>query len=317
MRVVIIGGSGHIGSYLTPRLVEAGHTVLSVSRGRRQPYIDHNAWRKVERVTIDRASEESAGTFGARIRDLQPDCVIDLTAYTLESTVQLVEALRGRVQQFLHCGTIWVHGPATEVPTTEEHPRNPISEYGIRKAAIETYLLGEARSRQFPAVILHPGHLVGAGWIPLNPAANFNLAVFAGLAAFGEIALPNLGRETLHHVHADDVAQAFVRAMGNWSNARGESFHVVSPAAISLADYAEAVCRWFERPPRIRFVPWEEWRSLVSEKDANIAWDHIARSPNCSIRKAQRLLDYQPQYTSLEAIRESLTWLVAHGMIQA
>ena len=32
MRVVIIGGSGHIGSYLTPRLVNGGHTVVNVSR---------------------------------------------------------------------------------------------------------------------------------------------------------------------------------------------------------------------------------------------------------------------------------------------
>ena len=37
-------------------------------------------------VIIDRATEESAGRFGSRIRDLLPDCVIDLTSYTLEGT---------------------------------------------------------------------------------------------------------------------------------------------------------------------------------------------------------------------------------------
>ena len=317
IRVVVIGGSGHIGSYLTPRLVDAGHTVLCVSRGQRQPYVEHGAWRKVERVTVDRLSEESAGTFGSRIRRLEPDCVIDLTSYTVESTVQLVEALKGRVRQFLHCGTIWVHGPSVEVPVTEEQPRRPISEYGIRKAAIETYLLHEARCRNFPAAVLHPGHLVGAGWIPLNPAANFNPAVFAGLIAGREVALPNLGRETLHHVHADDVAQAFEKALANWSSACGQNFHVVSPAAVSLAGYAETVSGWFGREPRIRFLPWEEWRASVSQKDADVTWDHIARSPHCSIRKAQRLLDYQPRYSSLQAVRESLTWLIAHGVIQA
>jgi nucleoside-diphosphate-sugar epimerase len=317
MRIVVIGGSGHIGSYLTPRLVEAGHTVLCVSRGQRQPYVEHGAWAKVERVAIDRTAEEPGGTFGTRIRALEPDCAIDLTAYTLESTVQLVEALRGHIQQFLHCGTIWVHGPSVEVPVTEEQPRKPISDYGVRKAAIESYLLDEARHRHFPTAVLHPGHLVGTGWMPLNPAANFNPAVFADLAAGREIALPNLGRETLHHVHADDVAQAFVKAMTNWSNACGESFHVVSPAAVSLAGYAEAVSHWFGHEPRIRFMPWEEWRSSVSEKDAKITWDHIARSPCCSIRKAQCLLDYQPRYSSLEAVRESLMWLIARGAIQA
>lgn len=317
MRVAVIGGTGHIGSYLTPRLAEAGHTVLCVSRGQRQPYLPHPAWKKVCHVKLDRAAEEAAGRFGEKIRELEADSIIDLTAYTLESTQQLVEAVRGRIQQFLHCGTIWVHGPAIEVPVTEEQERNPISEYGVRKAAIEQYLLREARRGGFPATVLHPGHLVGTGWIPLNPAANFNPAVFADLAAGREIALPNLGRETVHHVHADDVAQAFLRAMASWTNACGESFHVVSPAAVSLAGYAESVAGWFGREARIRFLPWEEWRSSVADRDAKVAWDHIARSPNCSIRKAQRLLDYQPRYRSLEAVRESLTFLVANGVIQA
>jgi nucleoside-diphosphate-sugar epimerase len=317
MRVVIIGGSGHIGSYLTPRLIESGHSVLCVSRGQKQPYIAHGAWKKVEAVVLDRAAEEAGGTFGSKIRDLEPDCVIDLTAYTRESTQQLVEALRGRVQQFLHCGTIWVHGPGIEVPITEDQPRRPISDYGVRKVEIEAYLLAEARRHRFPATVLHPGHLVGTGWIPLNPAANFNPSVFADLAAGREVRLPNLGRETLHHVHADDVAQAFVQAMNHWSAAVGECFHVVSPAAVSMADYAESAAEWFGQQARIRFLPWEEWRSTVPEKDAKVTWDHIARSPNCSIRKAERLLDYRPRYRSLEAVHESLAWLATNGVIEA
>jgi nucleoside-diphosphate-sugar epimerase len=317
MRVVIIGGSGHIGSYLTPRLIESGHSVFCVTRGQRQPYVAHSAWKRVAAVVLDRAAEEAAGTFGSKIRDLGPDCVIDLTAYTRESTQQLVEALRGRVQQFLHCGTIWVHGPGVELPVTEDQPRRPISDYGVRKAEIEAYLLGEARRHRFPATVLHPGHLVGTGWIPLNPAANFNPAVFADLAAGREVRLPNLGRETLHHVHADDVAQAFVQAMSHWSAAVGECFHVVSPAAVSMAGYAESVAEWFGQQARIRFLPWDEWRSTIPEKDAKVTWDHIARSPNCSIRKAERLLDYQPRSRSLEAVRESLAWLVANGVIEA
>ncbi len=103
------------------------------------------------------------------------------------------------------------------------------------------------------------------------------------LAQGNEIALPNFGRETLHHVHAEDVAQAFVQAMQHWSSAVGESFHVVSPAAVTMIGYAEAVARWYGNPARVRFLPWEEWRKSVTEKEAQITWDHIARSPNCSI----------------------------------
>ena len=315
MRVVIIGGSGHVGTYLVPRLAAAGHQVVAVSRNRREPYQPHPAWVSVERHTIDRAAAEAAGTFGAQIRKLEPDAVIDMICFTLDSARHLVEALRGSVAHFVHCGTIWVHGPSAVVPTTEDQPRAPFGEYGNQKAAIEAYLLDEARRNGFPATVLHPGHIVGPGWAPLNPAGHFNPATFTKLASGAELTLPNLGLETVHHVHADDVAQAFERALTHRSAAVGESFHVVSAAALTLRGYAEAVAAWFGRPARLKFLSWPEWRATVAEAEANATWDHIAHSPNCSIAKAERLLEYRPRYTSLQALYEAVQWLIKDGQV--
>jgi nucleoside-diphosphate-sugar epimerase len=316
MRVVIIGGSGHVGSYLVPRLVAAGHEVVAVSRGHRDPYQAHTAWTAVEQHAIDRTSSDAAGTFGTQIRELRPDAVIDMICFTLDSARQVVEALRGKVQHFLHCGSIWVHGPSAVVPTTEDQPRAPFGDYGIQKAAIEAYLIDEARRNGFPATVLHPGHIVGPGWAPLNPAGHFNPAVFTQLAAGAELALPNLALETVHHVHADDVAQAFERALAHWGAAVGESFHVVSPAALTLRGYAEAVATWFGQPPRLAFLPWPAWRTTVAEAEANATWDHIAHSPSCSIAKAERLLGYRPRYSSLQAVYEAVQWLIEDGQVR-
>ena len=254
MRVVIIGGTGHVGTYLVPRLVHSGHEV-SISRGESKPYHSHPAWETVEQLRLDRAAEEAAGGFGERVLSLHPDVVIDMICFELESARQLVEALRGRVRHLLHCGTIWVHGHSTQVPTTEDQLRYPFGEYGTQKAKIEAYLLDEAQRHGFPATVLHPGHIVGLGWVPVNPAGNFDPEVFGSLARGEELALPNLGMETVHHVHADDVAQAFERALANWNAAVGESFHVVSPAALTLRGYAEAVAGRFGRAARLGFVP--------------------------------------------------------------
>jgi nucleoside-diphosphate-sugar epimerase len=240
-----------------------------------------------------------------------------MICFTLDSAQQLVEALRDQVQHFLSCGTIWVHGPSVEVPTLETQPRRPFGDYGIQKAAIEAYLLDQARRHGFPATILHPGHIVGPGWVPLNPAGNFNPQVFTQLAHGEELLLPNLGMETVHHVHADDVAQIFDKAIAHWSQAVGESFHVVSPAALTLRGYSEAVAAWFGRSPRLRYLPWDEWRSTVSADDAAATWDHIAHSPNCSIAKAQSLLDYRPRYSSLQGVLEAVAWLIEHGVVEA
>lgn len=315
MRVVIIGGTGHIGSYLVPRLVEGGHSVVCISRGLKEPYRKHQAWRTIEWAQMDRTAEEEKGCFGEKVAGLDAEVVIDLTCYRMESAEQLMEALRGRTNHLLHCGTIWVHGASVEVPTKEINPREPFGDYGKRKAAVEAFLLRASRREAIPVTILHPGHLVGPGWAPINPNGNFNLDVFSTLLQGRRIRLPNLGMETVHHVHADDVAQCFVRAMERRSVALGESFHVTSPAALTLRGYAERIGAWFGRPAKIEFLPWEEWRKGVTEKDAAVTWDHIAHSPNCSIAKARRLLGYEPRYTSLEAVGESLGWLIEQGLV--
>ncbi len=316
MRAVVIGGTGHIGTYLIPRLVASGYEVFNISRSKRAPYRNHGGWKLVTNIELDRSAEERSGTFGKQIRDLRPDVVIDLICFTVESARQLVEALGGEIQQFLHCGTIWVHGPSAQVPTVEETPRKPFGDYGIRKAAIEEYLLREARLAGFRATVLHPGHIVGPGWEPLNPAGHFNPKVFELLSRGEELSLPNLGLETVHHVHADDVAQAFAQAIVHRGTAIGESFHVVSPAALTLRGYAEAVSVWFGEKPRLRFLSWDDWQRTVSKEEAAATWDHIAHSPNCSIEKARRLLDYRPRYSSLEAVSESLRWLIDQQIVK-
>ncbi|MFN8450055.1 MAG: NAD-dependent epimerase/dehydratase family protein [Anaerolineae bacterium] len=315
MRVVIIGGSGHIGTYLVPSLVELGHEVINLTRGQSQPYLPNAAWNSVQSVVVDRKSEEAEGTFGEHVRALKPDIVIDLISFTEASARQLVEALRGEIQHFLHCGTIWIYGYSTQVPASEDQPRRPFGEYGAQKAAIEAYLLREARQNGFPATMLHAGHIVGPGYAPLNPAGHFNPEVFARLARGETLALPNFGLETVHHVHASDVAQAFLRAITHHSASVGESFHAVSPAAVTLRGYAEAVASWFGKQAQLEFLPWDEWRKTVSESEAAATLDHISRSPNASIAKALRLIEYQPRYTSLQAVYEAVMWLIDNERI--
>jgi len=306
MRITIIGGTGHVGTYLVPMLVEAGHEITCVSRSLRQPYQAHASWKRVTMVQIDRLASESTNRFGKEILALQPEVVIDMICFEPGSAKHLHEHLNGRIQQLVHCGTMWVHGHSVQVPVREDAPRKPFGDYGIAKAAIEKFLLDEHRASGFPATILHPGHIVGPGWVPLNPAGNFNPAVFKKLKNGEELVLPNIGMETVHHVHARDVAQAFLLAVANPAQAIGENFHVVSPAALTLRGYAELMADWFGKPLRLSFLPWGEWKNTVSENDAAMTWDHIAHSPNGSIEKARRMLHYNPEYASIEAVQESV-----------
>jgi nucleoside-diphosphate-sugar epimerase len=264
---------------------------------------------------VDRDAEDAAGTFGKRVAELRPDVVIDLICFTEASARQLAEAVHGKVQHLLHCGTIWVHGPSATLPTREDTPRRPFGDYGIAKAAIESYLLDRARRDGLPATVIHPGHISGPGWTPINPAGNLDLGVFEKLARADELALPHLGLETLQHVHAADVAGIFLAALANRSVAIGESFHAVADGAMSLRGYAEGVADWFGQEARLAFLPWDEWRRTVTEDDATATWNHITHSPHCSMEKAARLLGFRPRYSALEAILEAIGWLVDNGKI--
>ena len=315
MKVAVIGGTGHIGSYLTPMLVEAGHSVTCVCRGQRKAYREHSAWESIVYLNLDRALEEQAGRFGGRIAQLEADAVIDLTCYRLESARHLVNALSGHTGHLLHCGTIWVHGHSTIVPTTEQQARNPFGDYGLCKAAIERWLLQEWNQTELPVTVLHPGHLVGPGWAPVNPVGNFDPSIFQSLMHGAEILIPNFGMETVHHVHVEDVARAFVLALHRREVASGQSFHVVSDSALTLRGYAEEMAAWFNRAPILRFLPWEEWKCEVSAKNAAVTEDHIRHSPNCSIQKARTMLGHDPRYSSLQAVQESVSWLIQNGVI--
>ena len=315
MRVVVIGGTGHIGTYLVPRLVEAGHDVTVISRGSREPYQPHPSWASVDRIAVDKTEAEEAGTFGSLISELEPDIVMDMLCFTIESARQLVESLRGRLEMLLHCGTIWVHGPSVRVPTTEETPRRPLEPYGTNKALIEEYLLSEARHRDFPVTILHPGQIAGQGWAPVNPAGNADVSLFSDLAQGKEIVLPNSGMETLNFVHADDVAHAFMQAMAHWNAARAESFHVVAEDAITLRGYAEFAARQFGQTANMRFLPLDEFCAPLHEDLAQGTRSHLLHSPHCSCEKARRLIDYRPRYNVYETLADALSWLREDGDI--
>ena len=284
---------------------------MAISRGLRSPYLPGPEWRSVELVTADREAEDANGVFGQRIAALAPDAVVDMVCFTPESAQQLADALRPTGALLVHCGTIWVHGPAARVPVTEDEPRTAYGAYGTGKAAIERLLHRETIAGGVPSVVLHPGHITGP-WPSITPSGNLDLDVWRRLATGEPLALPDRGLGVLHHVHADDVAQAFERALSRPA-AIGSSFHVVSEQAMTLRGLAAGVAGWFGREAVIEFVEWTEFERRVGAEHADATREHVTRSIAASIDRAREVLGYAPRYSSLDALHEALRWLVANG----
>jgi nucleoside-diphosphate-sugar epimerase len=314
-RVVVIGGSGHVGTYLVPALVEQGHDVVMSAEDRRQGIggMSHGAKSNRYPSTV-RPKSETADLLDASLSFGR----ILWWTWSHSSSLAITGRSSAREDRAFSSlqHALGIRPQCRCASRGEDDPLNPFGEYGINKAQIETWLLHEARCSGFPATIFRPGHIVGPGWAPINPLAHANVEVFSRMARGEELALPNLGLETIHHVHAADVAKIVLLAIANRSASIAEVFNAVFDKALNLRGYAEAIFRWFGFEPKLRYIPIEEWKKQQSPEDAHLAWEHIARSSCLSIDKARRRLGYEPSYTSLSAVQEAVSALIARGDVQ-
>ncbi|MGH2836336.1 MAG: NAD-dependent epimerase/dehydratase family protein [Solirubrobacteraceae bacterium] len=317
MRVLVVGGSGHIGTFLIPRLVRAGHEVVNISRGSRAAYVEAAEWQQVRSIAADREREDQAGVFADRVADLRPEVVVDLICFTVESAAALLGRLRGEVGHLLHCGSIWRYGPSERLPITEAAGGTPpIGEYGINKHRIAQLLEQESATGGLPTTSIHPGHIVGPGWHPIGPLGNLDPAVWSTLSAGRPLRIPGLGTESMHHVHADDIAQLFELAIAQPEVAAGEDFNVVAPDSLNVRGFARQAAGWFGQEAQLETVSWEEFRQTTTPEHADASWEHLFRSHCVSIEKARSLLGYVPRYESGAAVFEAVQWLAGNGELE-
>jgi nucleoside-diphosphate-sugar epimerase len=316
MKIIIIGGCGHIGSYLVPMLVKAGHEVVVVSRGESKPYIKDYTWSKTDKVILDREKENS---FAEKIAAMNADVVVDLINFHFNDTERMVDALKGtRLSHYLFCSSIWAHGRAR---TLEVDPndlqKEPLDDYGRNKFQSELYLKEQWRTAGFPSTIIMPGQISGPGWLVINPWGNTNTRIFESIERGEKIYLPNWGMETLHHVHASDVAQMFYKAIIHRNPSLGESFHAVADDSMTLYGYARLMYDFFNQEPNIDFLPWNKWVEYEGNpEEVSHTYYHIARSGKYSIRNAQMLIDYHPQFTVQETVIQAVQSYLDRKIIQ-
>jgi nucleoside-diphosphate-sugar epimerase len=110
MRVLLIGGSGPIGGYLTSHFGGCGHEVVVLSRGM-QAVPERS---RVRPIAVDRvAAEAQPAPHGVRtlwqalLEEVAADCVVDLIAYEASSARQTLAAIRGCARHFVNIGSGW------------------------------------------------------------------------------------------------------------------------------------------------------------------------------------------------------------------
>lgn len=266
------------------------------------PFVKSPEWDRVHIVRFDRREEE----FPDALVALKPDVVVDMVCFTEKEMLRLIGALRGRIEHYLVCGSMWMHGRSDAVPVREDECRDPLEAYGIEKEKMDRAIAREYAERSFPGTIVHPGHIVCPGDVPINPQGCKSLDAFRDPAG-GEDPLP---AELRHGDAPPRPRRGRGRRVLRGDPDREERLRRGIPRGLAPrgdADgYAREAASWYGKEADLAYEPYETWKARVSKEDAESALTHMLHSPSGSMEKAKRLLDFVPKHTSYEAVRECL-----------
>lgn len=152
MKILVTGGAGYIGSFMTKALVERGNEVVvfdSLERGHKES-IDNRAkffhgdlkniedLGKVFKSTTFDAIIHFAGLISVEESTKNPE-IYEENNVTGSSNLFNI-ALAAGVSRFIFSSTAAVYGNPVKVPIPEDHPKNPESKYGETKLKTEENL---------------------------------------------------------------------------------------------------------------------------------------------------------------------------------
>ncbi len=223
LRVLVTGGAGFIGSHIVDRLVENGHEVVvadDLSSGRRT-----NVNPEARLVEID-ISDPGFPEFAASLRPdaishwaaqaSVPASVSDPGRDAMVNVVGGINVCRAAVMagcsQLVYANTGGaLYGEPEYLPCDEDHPKRPISPYGLSKCTVEQYL-PVLLPASMGVKVLRPANVYGPRQDPHGESGV--VAIFASRMARGEpVTIFGDGGHTRDYVYVDDVVDAHELAL--------------------------------------------------------------------------------------------------------
>lgn len=269
MNVLIIGGTGLISTGIVRILQARGTNVTILHR-------TAGGEQGAEVVIGDRDRREDL----ARAAAAGPfDAVIDMVCFRPEQAHLAIDVFRGTVPQYILCSTVDVYRKVVDsYPLTEHATRDPSPTfpYAFGKAACERAFEEAAAAGAFALTMIRPAATYFESAVA--PFGSFQLDV-ERLRADKPIVLPGDGTSIWTAAHRDDVALAFVNALGN-PRAYGNAYHVAGAELLTWNSYwsivAEAI--GVDRP-RFAHIPTEVLRRLSPKRSEwcveNFQYDNI------------------------------------------
>ncbi len=308
MKTLVIGGTGHIGSFLTPMLVEDGHEVVVMVSGR-HPF--PAAATGVRYLALSYHESLADGSFAALLQQERPQVVVDILQ---GDTDAVYEACRqAGVEHLVNCGSVWMWGRPQVVPTPDTPQTEcPFEGYRHRLGRMQAAV---ARSGQEGLVVsgVMPPNICGPGKIPLDGQGGRSLAVHQAHQSGEEVVLPYPGTNLVGPCDAQDVARGFRCAVAHREQAAGEIFSVGSAYALTAARFIATYGEIYGVRIPIRYVSPETYATeVLPDEGANF---HFLEHMCPDLTKITQRLAYQPAYTPEQTMERAVRWMFDTGLL--
>lgn len=298
MTILVTGATGFLGSALCRELRKRGEPVRAAARelpaGGDRADID---WRILDlaggpdwSALLDGVTTVYHLAWSSIPASAASAPVQDLTV-NVGGLVGLLEAARAypgiRIVFPSSGGT--VYGRPERLPTREDHPKHPVSAYGVAKLAAEAYLDLYRASHGVNSIALRISNPIGPGQNPnkgLGVITHFARAALAGqpLTLFGD------GQTIRDFVDVADVVEAMICA--------GKRTDVVGPLNIgagvgrSLRDVIAAMEVHFRRPLAVQSQPARAFDVPACVLDIAAASEQLGWKPSRSFDESlSQLID--------------------------
>ncbi|WP_422114754.1 SDR family oxidoreductase [Brachybacterium sp. UNK5269] len=299
MRILLIGGTGNISSYVTRLALERGHEVTVLNRGRSP--VPEGA-RSLVGDAGDRASLEAA------VGDETFDVVANFRAFSPQQAADDIRIFTGRTAQYLYISSASAYQkPIAQLPIVESTPlRNPFWQYSRDKIASEDLLVAAYRETGFPMTIVRPSHTYGPSLIPLDGGWTVLQRILDGRP----IVVHGDGTSWWTLTHSRDFARAFVGLFGN-PHAVGQALHITSDESLTWDQIAQVMAQALGREAQIVHVSSEAIArelpsigpGLVGDKAHSVLFDNT--------RIKQLVPGWEATTPFSEGAREIVDWYLA------
>ncbi len=206
-----------------------------------------------------------------------------------EGTLNVLRACKdANVKKLVNASSSSVYGNPNCTPVDEKHPIQPISIYGVSKAAAEKYCNIYSRIHNQNIVSLRYHSVYG-------PRGRPDMAVFKWIDSLFKnktITIFGDGKQTRDMTYVDDIVAGTLRA-AEVDTISGDIFNLASGRQVTMSFVLDDLTKLTNKKPKIEYKE--------ARKDD-------AKDTHGNIEKAKKLLNYLPKTSIENGLKNVVTW---------